>query len=271
MINFNDIQLKLYYSIAPLLLKHRELQLSQVMQEKINLFIYFDYEREFSGQDTNITDDDIKTILDILAVDKILTTWFTVGRIFKKYPVSIRAIQEAGHEIGSHTYAHISPLTTSSIKLDDDFALFKKDQADINVKGFHSPMGQWSISMLKKLTSLGFTYDLSGGKKSIKRPFVVFPRGRQKLLRFTTLGDDWPLFASQKAIPDSYVYFKTEIDKLQPGDLAGFGFHPWILASDTAILKGFSSFIRYLGSRRDILIEPVSSFVNRVESYNSGE
>ena len=56
-------------------------------------------------------------ILDILAKYDVKATFFMVGVNVENYPDAARAVQEAGHEIGNHTYSHriLSHLTHEEI------------------------------------------------------------------------------------------------------------------------------------------------------------
>ena len=45
-------------------------------------------------------------ILDILAEYEIKATFFMVGENVGYYPAAARAVAEAGHEIGNHTFSH---------------------------------------------------------------------------------------------------------------------------------------------------------------------
>jgi len=158
--------------------------------------MYFDYEREFSGHKTMISDNDIESILEILPNANIKTTWFTVGKILDKYPNSIEAIIRNGHEIGSHTYNHISPLYTSSNKLDEDFRFFSEASCKYKeITGFHSPKGKWSSSMIQLLVKNSFTYDVAGVVKSNKKDLLIIKKnGIEVLYRIFFLGDNWQLF-----------------------------------------------------------------------------
>lgn len=49
---------------------------------------------------------DVQTILDILKENNITATFFLVGQWAEKYPDSVKAIAQAGHEIGNHSYSH---------------------------------------------------------------------------------------------------------------------------------------------------------------------
>ena len=45
-------------------------------------------------------------ILDILAQFGVRATFFVIGKRAEQHPEIIRAIAEAGHEVGNHTYTH---------------------------------------------------------------------------------------------------------------------------------------------------------------------
>jgi peptidoglycan-N-acetylglucosamine deacetylase len=45
-------------------------------------------------------------VLDILAQFGVRATFFVIGKRAEQHPEIIRAIAEAGHEVGNHTYTH---------------------------------------------------------------------------------------------------------------------------------------------------------------------
>ena len=120
------IKLKLYKVLINWQLKVKPIASPDEIKRKKNIFLYFDYEREFGGHEINITDDHIAEILNFLDEYTIKTTWFTVGEIFKEYPESIKLISKNGHELGSHTYNHIPSTKLDKEQLSDDFSTFKK-------------------------------------------------------------------------------------------------------------------------------------------------
>ena len=48
----------------------------------------------------------MQTILDILKQNEITATFFLVGQWAEKYPDYVKAISQAGHENGKHSYSH---------------------------------------------------------------------------------------------------------------------------------------------------------------------
>jgi len=163
------IYIKLYYKFWDTILPKKLIRFNSQLSQKRNLFLYFDYEREFGGYNTNISDSDIDMILKELGQYSYKTTWFTVGKLFRKYPKSIESIVNEGHEIGSHTYSHIPPSRTPKKGLAKDFLMFSSSKnKNISTKGFHSPTGQWSFSLFKLLKENGFIYDVYGSSKKRK-------------------------------------------------------------------------------------------------------
>ena len=45
-------------------------------------------------------------VLEILARNRVPATFFMIGRNVRRYPETARAVAEAGHEIGNHSYLH---------------------------------------------------------------------------------------------------------------------------------------------------------------------
>jgi len=59
-------------------------------------------------------------ILNLLSRNKLRATFFCVGWIANKYPLEIKRIIVAGHEIGSHTYMHQLVYGQSEIEFNED-------------------------------------------------------------------------------------------------------------------------------------------------------
>ncbi len=61
--------------------------------------------------------EDTQQLIDILAKYNVKATFFVVGEWVEKYPESVLALYEAGHEIMNHSddHAHMTELTTDEI------------------------------------------------------------------------------------------------------------------------------------------------------------
>ena len=64
--------------------------------------------------------EDTQQLIDILARYGVKTTFFVVGEWVEKYPESVRALHEAGHEIMNHSdkHDHYNSLSTEEIIAD---------------------------------------------------------------------------------------------------------------------------------------------------------
>ncbi len=257
---------KLYFRYGNTLLGKTCCPLPSQMDGKKNLFIYFDYEREFGGHDTQITDKDIDLLLRLLDEYQLKTTWFTVGKIFEFYPDSIHAILSHGHEIGSHTYGHIAPFKQPIGAMKEDFESFNEASKNFTeVKGFHSPNGLWSLSMFSQLQKYGYNYDvfrLPAGTN--QNPYIAYFSYRRKILRLPTLGDDWNLYKKKSNATDVCIYLQNMTAKMKYGNIAGIGFHPWILFSDMQIFEGFKNFLFTLSQNTEFEIKPALDFVRQI-------
>lgn len=263
----SKLSTKLYYKVANQLLTSKSLTLPENLAPKRCIFLYFDYEREFGGHKTSITDKDIKELLSVLDKYQFKTTWFAVGKIFKQYPLSIESILRHGNEIGCHTYNHIPPLKTSNKELQKDIDLFKRASGDLSaIKGFHSPNGLWSVGYLKLLEEYGFVYDVVGtGKKAKPDPLSIRLREGKELIRLHTVGDDYSLLNKRFTDIQISEYFQALLNRIQRGCISGIGFHPWVLFSDSNILKGFYHFIDYLSNQEDVIVKPAEYYVKAVK------
>lgn len=264
----DQIRLKIYYRFLELI------SLYPIKEKKTEssfkkCFIYYDYEREFSGHQTNISDSDIEHLLDHLDQMQLKTTWFTVGKVIETYTDTMPKILAKGHEIGSHTYAHISPKVMKEINMETDFESFEKTRSlnKLLIEGFHSPNGQWNISMFDFLLKNKFKYDVISlplkGQKIWPMKFWFFKV--YPIVRLVTVGDDWPLFGAKKSRLEVFEYFKGLYLKTKNGDIFGIGFHPWILFSDKNILLGYKDFLLYITQQKGIIVKPARYFVGDIK------
>ena len=64
--------------------------------------------------------EDTERLIEILAKYNVKTTFFVVGDWVDKYPESVKALHDAGHEVMSHSthHDHYNSLTSSQIVAD---------------------------------------------------------------------------------------------------------------------------------------------------------
>lgn len=264
---FKKLFYKAYYPTLRFLLTKTLLPIPDSLKETKNVFIYFDYEREFGGHKTIITDENIVRILDILQEFDIKTTWFTVGKIFEHYPESIKELINRGHEIGSHTYEHINPLLTNHSRLRSDFDKYYLVSNQItNIKGFHCPHSKWSLYTLRLLSQKGYQYDITGsGKRKEYIPHRLRIGKKKHFLRICILGDDWKLYGKKVEREEAFAYFEGLFYKLRLGEIGGIGIHPWVLFEEDNILHGFYDFVRFLSKQENVRVNSAIHFVEMLE------
>src|SRR5208283_4451809 len=56
------------------------------------------------------------TLLDVLAKHNVRATFFMIGRYVRQRPDIARAVAEAGHEVGNHTFTHPLLIFKSAAK-----------------------------------------------------------------------------------------------------------------------------------------------------------
>ena len=98
-------------------------------------------------------------ILNALRVSNVHATWFMVEFWAEKYPEYVKKIDEAGHEIGTHssTHSYMSKQNAEEIKLE----LSTSSEAIQNITGkkvelFRPPYGDYDNELIKTASELGY-------------------------------------------------------------------------------------------------------------------
>ncbi|HID06012.1 MAG TPA: polysaccharide deacetylase family protein, partial [Armatimonadetes bacterium] len=99
-------------------------------------------------------------ILDILRQYNTRATFFVVGKMVERYPELLRAIVNAGHEVGNHSYTHNTFRTMDALSMDDE--LLRADIAIANTAGVHPvlfrpPGGGANPELMMILARQGYT------------------------------------------------------------------------------------------------------------------
>jgi peptidoglycan/xylan/chitin deacetylase (PgdA/CDA1 family) len=106
----------------------------------------------------------VPRILDLLHRHNIPTTWFIPGHTIESYPTSVRAVADAGHEIGNHGWTHRIPATLGRDGEEEE--LVRGNEAIVALtgrkpRGYRSPSWDLSPHSVDLLLKLGFVYDSS--------------------------------------------------------------------------------------------------------------
>ena len=102
--------------------------------------------------------EDTRTLIDILGKYNVRATFFVVGEWVDKYPESVRALAEAGHEVMNHSddHAHFARLSTDEITANIS-ACNEKIAAVTGVAPtlFRAPYGEYDDHVIAAVTSMG--------------------------------------------------------------------------------------------------------------------
>ena len=104
--------------------------------------------------------EDTQTLIDILNAYGVRSTFFVVGDWAEKYPESVRALHEAGHEVMSHSshHGHFSMMSADEIASD----LREANRLIAACTGveptlFRCPYGEYDDHVIQTVESLGMT------------------------------------------------------------------------------------------------------------------
>lgn len=102
---------------------------------------------------------DIQGILSILEKYNLHATFFLTGGWVETYPEEVKAIADAGHDLGNHSQNHkeMSKLTSSEIK-DEIIKVHNKvkELTGIEMKLFRPPYGDYNNNLIKTASSLNY-------------------------------------------------------------------------------------------------------------------
>jgi polysaccharide deacetylase family protein (PEP-CTERM system associated) len=204
-------------------------------------------------------------ILELLARHGIQATFFILGWVAEHTPAVVKEIQAAGHEIGSHGYAHqlIYEQTPDEFAADLGRSLeIIEEITGVKVKGFRAPSfsvtrrSLWAIDIMR---SFGIAYDSSvfpilhdnyGIPNAPRHPFKIaadlweFPMTTARLL-----GKNLPIGGG--AYLRAFPYWLTRWGMQQvnsTGQPAIVYVHPWELDPEHPRIKAsvLSQFRHYV-------------------------
>ena len=102
--------------------------------------------------------EDTQELIDILARYNVKATFFVVGFWAEKYPESVKALHDAGHEVMTHSddHAHFSQLSRGQI-LENLAAGCDKIEAVTGVRPtlFRAPYGEYNDNVIRTASEAG--------------------------------------------------------------------------------------------------------------------
>lgn len=172
-------------------------------------------------------------VLDVLADAGLRATFYVPGLVALRHPDEIRAIAQAGHELGHHGHTHRRPDRLSAreqrCELEEGLAALGQ-VADQPVRGYRAPAWELTPVTLAALGELGFAYESS--LMGDDRPYRICA-GSSELTELPvhwTL-DDAPYFAG--GAPDPARLLAVWVAELERAAAEGrhltYTLHPEIL------------------------------------------
>jgi peptidoglycan/xylan/chitin deacetylase (PgdA/CDA1 family) len=142
----------------------------------------------------------VPRILDLLGDYSLPATFFVPGWTADRYPQAVAQILEAGHEVGHHSYAHLSPFaqTEEEERADFERALAALERVGVRPEGFRCPSWEPGWRTPQLVASYGLAYDSS--LMDSDRPYVL-DTGAGSIVELPVHWalDDWEQYAY---IPD---------------------------------------------------------------------
>jgi peptidoglycan/xylan/chitin deacetylase (PgdA/CDA1 family) len=181
----------------------------------------------------------VPRILRLLAEYDLPATFFVPGLTADRYPDAVERILEAGHEVGHHSYAHVSPFDQDEQAERADFerALAALERRGVRPEGFRCPSWEPSWRTPALVAEHGLTYDSS--LMDDDRPYLL-ETGRGELVELPVHWslDDWeqyvylprPPFKSSIESPSKVLELWTaELDAMRrDGGLFVLTCHPFL-------------------------------------------
>jgi len=102
--------------------------------------------------------EDTQQLIDILGKYGVKATFFVVGDWVDKYPESVKALHDAGHEVMSHSddHAHFNKLTEQEIKNNINLSCDKIEKVTgVRPTLFRAPYGEYDDHVISTVNSMG--------------------------------------------------------------------------------------------------------------------
>ena len=138
----------------------------------------------------------VPRLLQLLADFGIEATFFIPGLTADRYPQTVDQIAAAGHEIGHHSYSHLSPVDLGLDKERADFerALEALDRRGVKPKGHRSALWEASWDTPSLVAEYGLEYDST--LMDDDKPYLLeTPKGTIAELPPHWSLDDWEQYA----------------------------------------------------------------------------
>jgi peptidoglycan/xylan/chitin deacetylase (PgdA/CDA1 family) len=168
----------------------------------------------------------VPRILDLLTEYGLPATFFVPGWTCDRYPATVERILEAGHEVGHHSYAHVSPINQSEDeeRRDFDLALAALERLGVRPEGFRTPSWEPAWRTPALIAEYGLAYDSS--LMDDDRPYVLETAGGDLVeLPVSWWLDDWQQSAYLPPLARNQTRSLEEVAALWCGELDAYARH----------------------------------------------
>lgn len=103
--------------------------------------------------------EDTRNILDILAKNDVHVTFFMTGEWVRKYPDDVKAIHDAGHDLGNHSENHkqMSKLSADQCRTELEKVHNRvKELTGVEMTLFRPPYGDYNNTLVTVTNELGY-------------------------------------------------------------------------------------------------------------------
>ena len=135
---------------ASALVESRRLPIYCVQTEAPKVSLSFD--AAWGNEDTN-------DLLSILAKHNIKTTFFMTGGWVESYPEDVKAISDAGHDLGNHSENHKQMSQLSAEECKDEIQKVHDKVKELTGKDmflFRPPYGDYNDTLIEAANGLGY-------------------------------------------------------------------------------------------------------------------
>lgn len=215
----------------------------EVPVESPTVGLCFDYERDVNFDSAYLSDEGLKQLFDLLKRRKLRATFMCAAKLCEQVPEQIRAMAEAGHEVGALAYAHEYPREMPVEALKQLVFRCRNAFAKIGLVpiGFRSPRSRWDMRLCQELLLQRFRYNAE--HDHARHPYVLI-QGPSPLTRIPICTDDMAFVRhpekENETLSKHHRYLRKAIQRRH---FVSIGYHPWVLAEDPRRMEEFEQWL----------------------------
>jgi peptidoglycan/xylan/chitin deacetylase (PgdA/CDA1 family) len=216
-------------------------------------------------------------------LDGLRTSYFIEAVNAERYPAQLRALSDAGHEIGLHSWGHENwgRLTPDEQSLNLETSVAALRSIDIDPTGFRPPGGAIDADSLALLHANGFTYcsPVSGGDTQIRlqQGMVVLPFAWRHVDAYLIDPDlaEFRAANGDRDTPASADEWEQTVnhafdEAVSAGQHLTVIFHPYLFGADERLWQVLSRFLRRVRASDDVWLASCREVAEWAKPFLSG-